>query len=104
MTDLDRVTQAQRFIRQLREYHGCVAVPRVRAHYRWIARWWELEAMRGYESSGRSLEYAANYRWLVEMMDNGHAVHSDAHGVRIDGMTIEQFIKHQAKASKRRKR
>lgn len=75
----------QRFLRELREYHGCVVVPRLRAHYRWIARWWELEAMRGYESSDRSREYGANYRWLVELMDAGRRVTADAHGVYVDG-------------------
>lgn len=46
-------------------------LPNVRANLRRIARWWELEAMRGYESSERSRQYGANYRWLVEMYDAG---------------------------------
>jgi len=46
-------------------------VPNRRADLRRTARWWELEAMRGYPSSGRSLEYAANLRWLVGLLDAG---------------------------------
>lgn len=40
--------------------------PRSRRDYQRIARWWELEARRGYPSSGKSLEYAANMRWAAE--------------------------------------
>lgn len=35
------------------------------------ARWWELEAMRGYPSADDSRRYARNLRWLVELIDNG---------------------------------
>jgi hypothetical protein len=98
------VTRAQRFLRELREYHGCVAVPRLRAHYRWIARWWELEAMRGYESSDRSREYAANYRWLVELMDAGHRVTADAHGVYVDGMLASECARRGERAPRRARR
>lgn len=48
------------------------------------ARWWELEAMRGYPSSERSRQYAANLRWLVELMDNGH---------RVAGVTFEGLVR-----------
>lgn len=48
------------------------------------ARWWELEAMRGYASSERSRQYAANLRWLVELMDNGH---------RVTGVTFEGLVR-----------
>lgn len=36
--------------------------PRTRNQYRILARWWELEAKRGYRSSSDSLRYAANMR------------------------------------------
>jgi len=97
----DRATQGQRFIRQLREYHGCVVVPRTRAHFRWIARWWEIEASRGYESSERSREYAANYRWLVELMDAGHQITADAHGVYVDGELASAYVDRGRRAAKR---
>lgn len=48
--------------------------PRTRRDFRVIARWWEIEARRGYPSSAQSFEYAANMRWLVELMDNGVTV------------------------------
>lgn len=35
------------------------------------ARWWELEATRGYASSADSARYAADMRWLVELLDSG---------------------------------
>lgn len=35
--------------------------------YRVRARWWELEARRGYPSSGESLRYARNLRWAAEL-------------------------------------
>lgn len=97
----DRATEGQRFLRRLRERDGCVAVPRIRAHYRWIAHWWELEATRGYESSDRSREYAANYRWLVDLMDAGRRVTADAHGVYVDGMLASEYAKHGERAVKR---
>lgn len=40
---------------------------RTRRDYRRAARWWELEAKRGYPSSGDSLRYAANMRWAAEL-------------------------------------
>lgn len=82
-------------------------VPRLRRDYRAIARWWELEAMRGYDwdpsgsgltSSEWSRLYAANYRWLVELMDTGHRVTSDAHGVYVDGELASAYM---ARARKR---
>jgi hypothetical protein len=60
--------------------------PRTRRDFRRRARWWELEAMRGYPSSDRSREYAANMRWLVELMDNGVTVV----GRRFDEIVREQ--------------
>jgi hypothetical protein len=41
--------------------------PRTNAEYRRIARWWELEAMRGYPSAEDSLRYARNCRWAAEL-------------------------------------
>lgn len=83
-------------------------VPRLRADYRAIARWWELEAMRGYvgvrdedgkTSSDRSRGYAENYRWLVELMDNGHRVTADAHGVYVNGELASRYMERQRKAA-----
>jgi len=34
--------------------------------YRRAARWWELEACRGYPSSADSAHYARNMRWAQE--------------------------------------
>lgn len=39
---------------------------RTRHEYRKRALWWQLEARRGYSSSGKALEYAANMRWAGE--------------------------------------
>ena len=57
----------------------------LRREFRRIARWWELEAARGYPSAESSCQYARNYRWLVELMDAGRRVTANAHGVYIDG-------------------
>lgn len=40
---------------------------RQRGHYLRSAAWWELEVMRGYESSARSAAYARNMRWCAEV-------------------------------------
>jgi hypothetical protein len=82
--------------------------PRTRADLRRNARWWELEALRGYtsgvdeygmNSSDRSLMYAANQRWLVELLDAGRQVI----GRRFDdivrensGMTWNAFVRRHA--------
>ena len=50
-----------------------------RARLRRNARWWELEARRGYPSSDSSLEYARNLRWLVELLDNGVNIRQPFH-------------------------
>lgn len=55
------ITAAQRHLRWL------PVEPRTRADYRKHARWLELEARRGYGSSGSSLRYAANMRWAAEL-------------------------------------
>lgn len=101
----DWITEAQR---QLPPHP---VVPRLRAHYRRIARWWELEAMRDYigvidedgkNSSDRSRQYARNYRWLVELMDAGHRVTADAHGVYIDG-ELASVVQARGERAERRK-
>jgi len=100
----DRVTRGQRFLSDLRSYHGWLGVvPILRQHYRWIARWWELEAMRGYESSDRSREYAANYRWLVEVMDAGRRVTADSRGVYVDG-ELASKVQEKARHTERREK
>lgn len=63
----DEITERQRQV-------AGVVVPRTRRDFRRIARWYELEAMRGYPSHMKCLEYAANMRWIVELMDSGVAV------------------------------
>jgi len=66
--------------RSLRERYGLVVTPRTRAQLRAVARWYELQALRGYTgvldedgltSSDRDRQYAANQRWLVELLDAG---------------------------------
>lgn len=49
--------------------------------------------MRGYASADRSRQYAANYRWLVELMDNGHRITADSHGVYVDGELASAYMK-----------
>jgi len=46
------------------------ATPRTRTEYRGRARWWELEARRGYGSSQASLRYARNLRWAAELTES----------------------------------
>lgn len=46
-------------------------VPQTCQDFRRAARWWELEARRGYESSPRSRQYAANMRWAAERRRGG---------------------------------
>ena len=41
--------------------------PRTPREYRCVARWWELEAARGYESSPASQRDARNMRWAAEL-------------------------------------
>lgn len=55
------ITEAQRRIGP----RGTVA--RTRTDYRRTARWWELEARRGYASHQDSLRYAANMRWAAQL-------------------------------------
>lgn len=44
-----------------------IGANRTRHDFRRTARWWELEARRGYDSSGRSLSYAVNMRFAAEL-------------------------------------
>jgi hypothetical protein len=39
---------------------------RTRRDYLRCARWWEIEAMRGYPSSDMSRQYAINMRWCAD--------------------------------------
>lgn len=57
----DPITEAQRRLGR------CSVINRTRAEYRRCARWWELEAKRGYPSSADSLRYARNMRWAAEL-------------------------------------
>lgn len=54
------ITEAQRRCR-------VPAFPRTSRDYRACARWWELEARRGYASAPSSLRYARNMRWAAEL-------------------------------------
>lgn len=56
----DEITAAQMRLR-LR-----AVTPRNRGDYLRHARWWRLEARRGYPSSHKSLEYAQNMIWAAE--------------------------------------
>ena len=59
----DEITAAQlRIPRHLR-----VMTPRTRMQYLAAARWWELEALRGYPSAKDSLRYARHMRWAAEL-------------------------------------
>lgn len=55
-----QIDEAQRRIR-------VPAFPRTHRDYRKVARWWELEAMRGYPSAEASRGYARNMRWAAEL-------------------------------------
>jgi hypothetical protein len=56
----ERITSAQRALRMPKR------APRARPEYLRVARWWELEACRGYASSASSAQYARNMRWAAE--------------------------------------
>jgi hypothetical protein len=59
----DEITTAQRRIGRR------AVVCRTRTDFRRCARWWELEARRGYASSQASMEYARNMRWCAELTE-----------------------------------
>ena len=70
----EEITQRQRWLPR----HLMVASPRTRLQYLCVARWWELEARRGYASSADSLRYAANLRWAAELArDHGPGTWSE---------------------------
>lgn len=75
----ERISELQRLV-------AGVVTPRTRRDFRWRARWWDLEAMRGYPSSDDSRRYAANMRWLVELMDNG---------VKVVGRRFDEIVREQ---------
>lgn len=58
----DAITAAQQRLKP-----ATVPTPRTHAEYRRCARWWELEARRGYASSAAALRYARNMRWAAEL-------------------------------------
>lgn len=60
-TEQEAITEAQRRLPPSK------AVDRTRSDYRRTARWWELEARRGYASASDSLRYGANMRWAAEL-------------------------------------
>lgn len=41
--------------------------PRTPIEYLRVARWWELEALRGHPSRADSARYARNMRWAAEL-------------------------------------
>lgn len=58
--EADGITKAQARLRPV------PANPRTAGEYRRVARWWELEARRGYPSANSALLYALNMRWAAE--------------------------------------
>ncbi len=72
--DQREITEAQRRI----DYRP--ATLRSRTDYRRAARWWELEARRGYPSSPDALRYARNMRWAAELTETyGEGTWLDLH-------------------------
>ena len=63
------VTEQQRWIGTSRRGIARVrsAVDRTPQDYRRTARWWELEALRGYECAEESRQYGRNMRWAAEL-------------------------------------
>lgn len=59
------ITFRQRLLECLR--FRATGGPRTWGEYMRCARWWELEARRGYPSSADSLRYANNMRWAAEL-------------------------------------
>lgn len=68
LVDHEAITRAQLrlYPRSWRKRRRISLTPRTRREFQRLARWWELEARRGYPSSKMSLEYAANMRWAAE--------------------------------------
>lgn len=105
----DEITALQAPLRD-RRWHPPMSgrPPNERTRLRRRARWWELEAMRGYagvvdeygmNSADRSRMYAANQRWLVELMDAGVALAGrrfDAIVKEHAGMTWDDFVRRHA--------
>lgn len=61
----DSISAAQRRLRPGRLQLAFTT--RTEIEYRRLARWWELEARRGYSSTPSSLRYARNMRWAAEL-------------------------------------
>lgn len=58
----DSITEAQQRLPR------APSSPQLARHYRLVARWWELEARRGYDSSADSRRYAENMDWAAELV------------------------------------
>lgn len=63
----NRALQASLTAAQLRLRPRVISNPRTEAEYRSRARWWDLEARRGYVSTADSARYARNMRWAAEL-------------------------------------
>jgi hypothetical protein len=59
--DSEQITEAQRRLTPR------VACPRSGGEYRRVARWYELEALRGYASASDSARYGKSMRWAAEL-------------------------------------
>lgn len=84
--------QASITVMQQRLRPRLVVTPRTQREFIRVARWWELEAMRGYDngideygmnSSHHAMMYGANMRWCAELLADGH---------RIAGMRFDRIV------------
>jgi hypothetical protein len=65
MLTVEEIREAQRrLVRRDPLGHSC---PRTRMEWLSVARWWDLEAERGYTSAAQSRRYAANCRWCAAL-------------------------------------
>jgi hypothetical protein len=105
----ERISEMQEPLREPRWHPPMSGRPlNERTRLRRRARWWELEALRGYDwavdeygmnSADRSRMYAANQRWLVELMDAGVVVigrRFDAIVKEHSGMSWDDFVRRHA--------
>lgn len=67
MTPLQAVHLTDEAIAFRQRLLECHASPRTWGEYMRVARWWQLEALRGYFSPDDSLRHAANMRWAAEL-------------------------------------
>ena len=104
----DEITALQAPLREPRWHPPMAGRPLAeRTRLRRRARWWKLEALRGYDhsideygmnSSDRSKMYAANLRWCVELMDAGFDVSGrfDRLVAMHARMTWDEFVRRHA--------